>query len=121
MGESIIEDWRDELIRHYHGLNDSELWFNQSGDVLFSYLDSADPGSQFVIRVGEGEGEGKGKGPLRAGKLARQDYIECASLERELPLIALSDRDAYARLSECRDVVTNFRPTGQMEPSRSTR
>jgi hypothetical protein len=32
-----------------------------------------------------------------------------------LPLIPLSDRETYAKLGECRDIVTNFRPNGQIE------
>jgi hypothetical protein len=109
IGESIIEDWRTELVRHYHGLNESELWFDQNGEILFSYLDTSDHTAQFMIRLSDN------RGPLRVGKLLRQDYIELKSLESDPPLIPLSDREIYAKLGECRDVVTNFRPNGQME------
>ncbi len=109
IGESIIEDWRSDQIRHYHGLNESELWFDQNGSMLFSYLDSVDHTAQFIISMSDV------RGPLKVGKLPRKDYIELGNVEQELPLIPLSDRDTYAKLGECRDVVTNFRPTGQME------
>jgi hypothetical protein len=110
IGESILEDWRNGPVRHYHGLGESELWIEQSGGMLFSYLDFADKNLQFIVRVSED------KGPiLRVGKLPREDYIGLATLEQELPLIPLNDKELYLRLGECRDVVTNFRPTGQLE------
>lgn len=109
VGESILEDCRTEIIRHFHGLNESELWFDQNGSVLFSYLDSADPAYQFIVRIADS------KGPVRVGRILRKDYIELSSVEQELPLVPLSDRETYAKLGECRDVVTNFRPTGQLE------
>jgi len=109
IGESIMEDWRNDVIRHYHGLNECELWFDQDGAMLFSYLDNLDPESQFVIRLDDG------KAPLRVGKLPRRDYIEIGNIDQELSLIPLSDREIYNKLGECRDVVTNFRPNGQME------
>jgi len=109
IGESIIEDWRSDQIRHYHGLNESELWFDQNGSMLFSYLDSVDNTAQFIISMSDM------KSPLKVGKLLRKDYIELGNIEQELPLIPLTDRETYAKLGECRDVVTNFRPTGQME------
>jgi hypothetical protein len=109
IGESIIEDWRNEELRHYHGLNESELWFDQNGGMLFSYLDSADPSAQFILRMIDN------KSLLRVGKLLRKDYIEVGNIDLDLPLIPLSDREVYAKLGECRDVVTNFRPNGQME------
>jgi hypothetical protein len=36
-------------------------------------------------------------------------------MDSELPLIPLTDREIYAKLGECRDIVTNFRPNGQIE------
>lgn len=109
IGESILEDWRHETVRHYHGLNESELWFDPDGGTLFTYLDPVDSESQFIIRMTDL------KGPLSIGKIRRREYLELRSLEGQLPLIPLSDRDTYARLGECRDIVTNFRPSAQME------
>ena len=109
IGESILEDRRAESIRHYHGLNESELWFDPSGGVLFTYLDQVDYDAMFIIRLLDP------KGPLAVGKISRRDYIELSSLESDLPLIPLGDRELYAKLGECRDIVTNFRPTGQVE------
>ncbi len=111
IGESIVEDWRTETLRHYHGLNESELWFDPNGSILFTYLDQADYEAQFIIRLSEN------KGPLRVGKILRKQYMEMSSVESELPLIPLSDREIYGKLGECRDIVTNFRPTAQMEYS----
>ena len=109
IGESIIEDWRSEEMRHFHGLNESELWFQPNGGVLFTYLDQIDGGGQFIIRVADQ------KSALQVGRVSRTDYIEMKSFDSEIPLIPLSDRDIYVKLSECRDIVTNFRPNGQME------
>lgn len=109
VGESLIEDWRTDFVRHYHGLNEAELSFEPNGGILFSYSDFVDVDSQFVIRIAEIGG------PLRAGKLLRKDYIRMSSIESELPLIGLTDRDIFIKLGECRDIVTNFRPSGQIE------
>lgn len=109
IGESLIEDWRNETTRHYHGLNESELWFNDAGGVLFTYLDQSDAEAQFIIRMSDA------RAMLRVGKILRRDYMELNNIEAELPLIPLSDREIYAKLGECRDIVTNFRPSAQME------
>jgi hypothetical protein len=109
VGESIVEDRRTDNFRHYHGLNESELWFNSDGGVLFTYLDQNDANAQFLIRMADG------KSPLRVGKILRRDYIDLGNMTDDLPLIALSDRELYAKLGECRDIVTNFRPTAQVE------
>ena len=109
VGESLIEDWRNDQLRHFHGLNESELWFVPEGGVIFTYLDQTDPDAQFLIRVRDL------RSPLQVGKILRHDYIGMESMESELPLIPLGDREVYAKLSECRDIVTNFRPTGQTE------
>lgn len=109
VGESIIEDRRSDTFRHYHGLNESELWFNSEGGVLFTYLDQNDGNAQFLIRMADG------KSPLRVGKILRRDYIDLGNMTDDLPLIALTDRELYAKLGECRDIVTNFRPTAQVE------
>lgn len=109
IGESIVEDWRNASLRHYHGLNESELWFDPGGPVLFTYLDQSNADAQFILRTQDF------KGPLHVGNITRKDYIELSTMEAELPLIPLSDRDIYQKLGECRDIVTNFRPTGQLE------
>jgi len=109
VGESLIEDWRTDELRHYHGLNESELWFDPNGGVLFTYLDQIDADTQFIVRMGDH------KGPMQVGKIARKDYMAMSEMGSELPLIPLSDREIYAKLGECRDIVTNFRPNGQIE------
>jgi hypothetical protein len=109
IGESLLEDWRTDFVRHYHGLNESELSFEPNGGILFSYSDLSDAESQFVIRISEIGG------PLKAGKIARKDYIQLTNIDNELPLIALTDRETFLKLGECRDIVTNFRPNGQIE------
>jgi hypothetical protein len=109
VGESLLEDWRTDFVRHYHGLNESELSFEPNGGILFSYSDLSDVESQFVIRIKEIGG------PLRAGRISRRDYIHLNSIDNELPLIGLTDREIFVKLGECRDIVTNFRPNGQIE------
>lgn len=109
VGESIIEDWRNEKIRHFHGLGESELWFDLGGGIFFSYLDLYDFNSQFVIRVKDA------KAPLKAGKLLRKDYIAATNLEEDFALTPLNEGENYPRLGECRDIVTNFRAIGQLE------
>lgn len=109
IGESLIEDWRTDMLRHYHGLNESELWFDPNGAILFTYLDQTDCDSQFLIRMPDG------KAALQVGKILRTAYMALENIDSELPLTPLTDRDLYAKLGECRDIVTNFRPTGQME------
>ena len=109
LGESLVEDRRTESLRHYHGLNESELWFDLNGGVLFTYLDPIDYNLQFMIRMSDH------KGPLQVGKIARKDYIEMGDMHSPVPLAPLSDRETYAKLGECRDIVTNFRPSGQVE------
>lgn len=109
VGESIVEDWNTETLRHFHGLNESELWFEPEGAVLFTYLDSLDTDAQFLIRMAHT------KGPLMAGKILRSDYINLNTIDGELSLIPLSDGEIYQKLGECRDIVTNFRPTAHLE------
>ena len=109
IGESLVEDWRNDTTRHYHGLNESELWFNDSGGVLFTYLDQTDAEAQFIIRMADA------RATLRVGKILRREYMELNTIDAELPLIPLSDREIYSKLGECRDIVTNFRPSAQME------
>jgi hypothetical protein len=109
IGESIVEDWRTDTLRHYHGLNECELWFDPNGSLLFTYLDQTDHDAQFLIRLGES------KAPLRIGQIRRAQYMELTSLDAELPLATLSDRDIYAKLGECRDILTNFRSIAQTE------
>lgn len=109
VGESIVEDWNQDGVRHFHGLNESELWFDSGGGILFSYLDPVDPTFQFMTRIREN------KSPLRVGRLLRQQYIGLSHWDTEPPLLALSEKEVYPRLGECRDIVTNFRPTGPAE------
>ena len=109
VGESLVEDWRDEKLRHFHGLNESELWFDSAGGVLFTYLDQDTADAQFLFRVPP---DGA---PAQVGNIRRADYIELRDLCASLPLVPLNDRDVYRKLGECRDVVTNFRPQGQVE------
>lgn len=105
IGESLVEDWTSGKLRHFHGLNESELWTDDSEAVLFTYLDQDDPQSQFLIRLKEA------RGPLSVGKIKRTDYMELSSLDAELVLQPLSDSEVYRKLGECRDIVTNFRPS----------
>lgn len=109
VGESLLEDWSTDKIRHFHGLNESELWFEPEGGILFTYLDPFDTEAQFIVRMAHS------KGALIAGKILRREYIELNSLNHELPLIPLNDKEIYSKLGECRDIVTNFRPTGSIE------
>jgi hypothetical protein len=109
VGESVVEDWASDSIHHYHGLNESELWFDSEGQILFSYLDNVDYRFQFVLRLPEA------KGALQIGRMARDRYIEMESWGSELLLEPLNDRDVFQKLSECRDIATNFRPTGQAD------
>ena len=109
IGESIIEDWSTDDIRHFHGLNEAELWFEPNGAVLFTYLDPLDTQAQFMIRMAHS------KSALVAGKILRKDYIELSTIDGELPLIPLDDSEIYSKLGECRDIVTNFRPNAQLE------
>ncbi len=109
VGESLLEDWSTDKIRHFHGLNESELWFEPEGGILFTYLDPLDTEAQFIVRMAHS------KSALIAGKILRREYIELHSLDHELPLIPLNDKEIYAKLGECRDIVTNFRPTGSIE------
>lgn len=109
VGESIVEDWRGETLRHYHGLNESELWFDMEGQILFSYIDGVDCRYQFVLRLPES------KGSLQVGRMERSQYIRLEDWGDDLVLMPLNDRDVFQKLSECRDIVTNFRASGQHE------
>jgi hypothetical protein len=109
VGESLIEDWQTAKLRHFHGLNESELWFDADGGVLFTYLDPERPETQFLFRAEPPTGA------VSVGSLLRSDYMELKDLSAPLPLLPLSDREVYKKLSECRDIVTNFRPAGQVE------
>ncbi len=109
IGESIFKDWETGEHFHYHGLNECELWLSVKGPVLFTYLDPCDASSHFIVRVLDD------KRAPDVGKVARQHYIEMAHFESELPLITLADRETYTKISECRDIITNFRPVTQKE------
>ncbi len=109
IGESIVEDWRSEGTRHFHGLNESELWFNASGTLLFSYLNFYEFTSQFIVHVKDEHSH------ISLGKLSRADYIGLKDVEQDLGLTLLTEKEGYVRLSECRDIVTNFRPISRQE------
>ncbi|MBI4405114.1 MAG: hypothetical protein HY537_13210 [Deltaproteobacteria bacterium] len=109
VGESIIEDWRTDKIRHFHGLNESELWFDSQGGVLITYLDPSDFSYHFIVRIKDSRSN------LRVGRLSRKDYMDLTSIENDLPLVTMTDKETITRLGECRDIMTNFRPTGQVE------
>lgn len=109
IGESLFQDWRVGDMHHFHGLNESELWCEATGGVLFTYMDSLDTDAQFMIRMTHC------KSGLVAGKILRKHYIELEAIDGELPLIPLSDGDIYTRLGECRDIVTNFRSSRNLE------
>lgn len=109
IGESIAEDWIMGGIRHFHGLSESEFWFDKEGRIVFTYLDDPTGNTQFLIRLlGD-------SGLMRAGRILRKDYLDLSHIEMELPLLPVSDRELYLKLSECRDVITNFRALGQTE------
>jgi len=111
IGESITEDWAREGIRHFHGLNESEFWFDEEGRIVFTFLDDSTGNTQFLIRLlGE-------SGAMRAGRILRKDYLGLTHIEADLPLMPVSDRELYLKLSDCRDVMTNYRPIGQKEYS----
>ena len=109
VGESMLEDIRPSEFRHYHGLNESELWFDKKGNVLFTYLDHLDSKYQFLVQANLDEGS------IKVGRLTRTQYMNMDSLTGELGLMPLNDKENYPRMGECRDIVTNFRPTGQAE------
>lgn len=109
IGESLAQDWSTEHERHFHGLGESELWVSMNGEMLFSFLDQANTMYQFIMRIADGK-------KLRAGRLARQDYIALEDIDRILPLATSQlDRDTYSKMGECRDIVTNFRPRTRAE------
>src|SRR5262249_2449144 len=81
IGESLLEDWRRDNVRHFHGLNESELWFDPDGGVLFAYLDQSDFDSQFLIRMTDK------RGPLQVGKIPRKDYMELNRIESDLSML----------------------------------
>lgn len=109
VGESILVDAIGEGVSHYHGLNECELWSDPKGGILFTYLDPQDPKMQFVVRVADQNAS------LRVGRMSRAEFIELSDVDGELPLGSLTDREIYAKLGECRDIVTNFRPSGPEE------
>ncbi len=109
VGESMMEDRRVSDVRHYHGLNESELWFDRNGNVLFTYLDHLDSKYQFLVQINLENSS------VKVGRLTRAHYMNMGSLTGELGLMPLNDKENYTRMSECRDIVTNFRPAGQVE------
>jgi len=109
VGESMLEDQRVPEVRHYHGLNESELWFDKQGNVLFTYLDHTDSKYQFVVQANLDTLW------VKVGRLSRAQYMNLNSIDGDLGLSPLNDKENYSRMSECRDIVTNFRTTGQVE------
>lgn len=111
MGESLMEDKQIKDVRHYHGLNESELLFDRKGNVLFTYLDYVDSKFQFLVQVNLDNSS------IKVGRLTRSQYMSMSSFTGDLGLIPLSDKENYSRMGECRDIVTNFRPAGQLDYS----
>jgi len=109
IGESIRKDWEEKGTYHFHGLNECELWFDDQGHTLFTYLDPTDHDSQFLVRQLDIRSQ------LLVGTMKRKDYIQMSSLENLPVLMPLADPDVYTKLGECRDIITNFRPIGQTE------
>jgi len=109
IGESLSENWERDGVRHYHGLNESELWYHPEVGALFTYLDDRDPLQQFYVRVRETSGS------LEAGRIARAAYLEISSLDGELGNAPIPEKELFERMGECRDVVTNFRPVAQWD------
>lgn len=109
VGESILVDAIGEGVSHYHGLNECELWSDPRGGILFTYLDPQDPKMQFVVRVVDQNAV------LHVGRMSREDFIGMTDVDGDLTLGALTDREIYLKLGECRDIVTNFRPSGPEE------
>lgn len=109
VGESILVDAIGDGVSHYHGLNECELWSDPKGGILFTYLDPQDPKMQFVVRVADQNAV------LRVGRMSREEFIGLTDVDGELPLGSLTDREIFAKLGECRDIVTNFRPSGPEE------
>ncbi len=109
IGESLIRDWETNETRHFHGLNETELWFSKSGSTLFTYLDSKNTTYQFVIRISDLNSS------FIIGKVLRHEYIELTSIDSELRFLPLNERELFCVLGECRDIVTNFRPVNQVE------
>lgn len=110
VGKSLREDWRNQSVRHYHGLNESELWFDEeAGSVLFTYLENPEKETQVLIRAADP------RSALSVGKVCRQDYLEWNRVDRDPNLIAFNDREAVTYLSDCRDIITNFRPQEKTE------
>ncbi len=109
VGESFVEDARSGSVRHYHGLKETEIWFEPGGITLFTFLDDPTGQSQILLRLMEP------RGPLRVGRVLRADYMELRGLDDEVPVLPLNEGDSYVKLSECRDIVTNMRPASQVE------
>lgn len=106
VGESLVEDNWDDGIAHFHGLNESSLWVDRSGRVIFTYLDQWDGAAQFVVRMGAEPNE------IVMGKVSRESYFGMSSMDAIFDLLPLSERELAGKLAECRDIITNFRPAG---------
>jgi len=128
IGESISLSHRGDRWRFAAGLNFAGLWLDAAGDeAIFAALDSSNERSQLLAWLVDGHS------PVRLGLVSRARYAERAKavlaakeapeaqglsaaaalglVDNELPVMPLNDRDTVLRLSECRDILTNFRPT----------
>lgn len=128
IGESIALAHRGGRWRYASGLNGAGLWLDAGGDeAIFAALDSSNERSQLLVWLADGTS------PVRLGLVSRSRYAERVArvleakespeaqtltaagalglVDRDLPVLPLNDRDTVLRLAECRDILTNFRPT----------
>jgi hypothetical protein len=127
IGESMALAERGAKWRYAAGLNGAGLWLDVAGDeAIFAILDSSNERSQLLVWLVDRHS------PVRLGLVSRARYEERVAqvvggkdsaeaerlsagealglVDKELPVLPLNDRDTVLRLSECRDVLTNFRP-----------
>jgi hypothetical protein len=109
VGESIFEKEPSAQGRHFRGLNESEMWSDDSGGILFTYLDNQDVKYQFLLRARES------RGPLTLGRIRRDEFKKLQGHHKEDSLIGLEGAEVYTKVSECRDIITNFRPTAHFD------
>jgi len=109
IGESILEDWRSEKIRHYHGLNETELWVDDAGRVCMVYLDHQDVDRLLMVRSCDPTSS------IQVGKISKKDYLDKMDMGSELELDPLSSDELDTTVGECRDIITNFRPADPPE------
>lgn len=107
IGESIKLTLDEQTLKHYHGLNETDLWVTSHFAILFSFLDSEESKYQFIVRIQGDE--------VQIGWIEREVYLELSDFNRPIPLKSLNEKLAYLRLCESRDIVTNLRPKTQQE------